>query len=109
MVLRLIRDLPGVPGFSHRRLADHRPQSLIPASEDQDHTISPSAFTSLVSRCQCVHRIPRPTLVTIAKRPSCGRGWAHHTPPSISDKEKYFSRQDLTRFSENQWSAPQDR
>jgi len=38
--LRLIACSPRCPGFdSHRRLAD-RPQDLIPASGDQDHTIS---------------------------------------------------------------------
>jgi hypothetical protein len=47
--------------------------NLIPASEDQDHTISPSASAPLVRRHPCVHRIPRPTFVTIAKRPSCER------------------------------------
>jgi hypothetical protein len=37
---------------------------LIPASGDQDHTISPSAAAALVSRSLCVHRVPRPTFVT---------------------------------------------
>jgi hypothetical protein len=43
---------------------------LTPAKGRQDHTTSPSASTSLVWQHQRVHRIPRPTLVTIAKRPS---------------------------------------
>jgi hypothetical protein len=33
------------------------------------------ATASLVSRRRRVHRIPGPTFVTIAKRPSCGPGW----------------------------------
>src|SRR5581483_832638 len=78
--------------------------NLAPASGRQDHTTSPSASTAPVLRRQRVHRIPHPTFVTIAIRPSssgagrlesvklclpngqakyfCGRGWtraAHHT------------------------------
>ena len=49
----------------------HRPpglltRGLIPASGDQDHSISPCASVPLVQRHQHAHRIPRPTLVTIA-------------------------------------------
>src|SRR5713101_9765806 len=74
--------------------ADMPPQNLTPASGRQDHTIWPSATTSLVRvlkasltdlvdppcdpsparRCR-VHRIPHPTSVTIAIRPSLGPGW----------------------------------
>jgi hypothetical protein len=54
----LWRALPGVPGlFSHRR-PELIIQDLIPASEDQDHALSPSASAALVQRCQRVHRIP---------------------------------------------------
>jgi hypothetical protein len=46
-----------------------------------------------------VHRIPRPTLVTIAKRPSYrGAGQRHYTTDLISEKEKYFNERGLTRF-----------
>src|SRR5215475_4392081 len=62
---------------SLRRLSGSSPAGLIPASGDQDHAISPSASAALVSRYLHVHRIPLPTSVTIAKRPSCGNG----TPP----------------------------
>jgi hypothetical protein len=44
----------------------------MPASRHQDHTTSPSASSALVRRAQSVHRIPRPTFVTIAIRPSSG-------------------------------------
>src|SRR4051794_5770453 len=73
------------PGWAETRLR----KNLTPASGRQDHTISPSATTSFVfARCarsptladqpcdhlrarRCrVHRIPHPTSVTIAKRPS---------------------------------------
>jgi hypothetical protein len=64
-----VRALLGVPGFL-ATVTCLSSAGLIPASGDQDHTISPSAPAPLVSRCLCVHRIPRPTSVTIAKRPS---------------------------------------
>jgi hypothetical protein len=45
--------------------------NLTPASRRQDHTASPSAFeNAFVVRIESVHRIPRPTFVTIAKGPS---------------------------------------
>jgi hypothetical protein len=47
--------------------------SLMPASGHQDHTTSPSASARLVFARRRVHRIPHPTFVTIAKRPSAGR------------------------------------
>jgi hypothetical protein len=43
---------------------------LISASGYQAHTTSPSAFVPFVFRHKGVHRIPRPTFVTIAIRPS---------------------------------------
>src|SRR6202022_2700134 len=91
---------PVIGLFCHRRPADMvlsapgradlPPLDLTPASRRQDHTTSPSASAPFVSapcdrsretrpaiklrarRCR-VHRIPRPTSVTIAKRPSVGR------------------------------------
>jgi hypothetical protein len=77
MVLRLIRTLPGdralLPPSSARSLRVGPEGStslsridLIPASGDQDHTISPCESMPLVQRHQHAHRIPRPTLVTIA-------------------------------------------
>jgi hypothetical protein len=50
--------------------------NLTPASRRQDHTILPSAISITRLTMRCVHRIPRPTLVTIAKRPSGGTGCA---------------------------------
>jgi hypothetical protein len=44
--------------------------NLTPASRRQDHTTSPSTASPLVSWRYHVHRIPRSTFVTIAKRPS---------------------------------------
>ena len=71
-----LRALPGdlalLPPSSARCKASSA--NLTPALACQDHTTSPSASASLVWRHQYVHRIPRPTLVTIAKRPFSGRG-----------------------------------
>src|ERR1700684_3551622 len=71
MVLTVSFGLSLVTGlFCHHRSADTCPRNLTPASGRRDHTTSPSASAPLVLRCQGVHRIPRPTFVTIAKRPS---------------------------------------
>jgi len=43
--------------------------NLTPASGRQDHATSPSAGRRVRLRAASVHRIPRPTFVTIAKRP----------------------------------------
>jgi hypothetical protein len=86
MVLRLIRDLPGVPGLFATVIRAMRKHlaNLTPASGCQDHTISPSAIWSVVSRKRAqrngVHRIPASRVVTIAIRPSISRrdGVANH-------------------------------
>src|ERR1700733_12224122 len=44
--------------------------NLISASGYRAHTTSPSVSVRLVSTRQYVHRIPHPTFVTTAKRPS---------------------------------------
>ena len=58
---------PRCPGFLATVAGGSSSANLIPASGDQDLTISPSAPAALVSRRQCVHRIPRPTFVTIGR------------------------------------------
>jgi hypothetical protein len=73
----LSRALPGVPGFLATVAGGSSSASLISASGDQDHTISPSAPAALVFRRLCVHRIPLPTFVTIGRsappeRAGCG-------------------------------------
>jgi hypothetical protein len=60
---------PVIGLFCHRHPAEF-PQGLTPASRHQDHTTSPSAQVSPVQQFLLVHRISRPTFVTIAKRPS---------------------------------------
>jgi hypothetical protein len=66
----LSRALPGVPGFVATVACKSSLARLIPASGDQDHTALPSALALLVWQNKCVHRIPHPTSVTIAIRPS---------------------------------------
>jgi hypothetical protein len=74
-----LRTLPGDRAFLSPSpalvLAD-----LAPASRRQDHTTSPSASAPFVNQRCRVHRIPSPTSVTIAKRPSVGRdGWRYRS------------------------------
>jgi len=57
--------LPPSPAQCESIVAD-----LISTSGYQDHATSPSAPDALVSRAKSVHRIPHPTFVTIAIRPS---------------------------------------
>jgi hypothetical protein len=76
--------------------------NLAPASERQDHTALPSAPAPLVLRRQNVHRIPRPTSVTIAIRPSCGGGTARTLRLIwVSEKTKYFFGKGWTAESKN--------
>ena len=81
-VLTAYNALSWVNGLScHPRLRDANiTAGLIPASRDQDHTpwlVRPGPFVGLRharARSQSVHRIPPPTSVTTAKRPSNGGG-----------------------------------
>jgi hypothetical protein len=78
--------------------------SLMPASRHQDHTTSPSATGALVSCANRVHRIPHPTFVTIAIRPS-SRGGTRE-PWSVSgeaDKRDGCGR--LARWAIYAWQA----
>jgi hypothetical protein len=73
----LLHALPGDRAFlsPSPRNAKHC-RELTSASRRQNHMASPYACSALVSRTESVHRIPHPTSVTIAIRPSCeaGRG-----------------------------------
>jgi hypothetical protein len=48
--------------------------TLAPASERQNHTTSPSAQATFVSRAICVHRIPASRIVTIGRNVPLHRG-----------------------------------
>jgi hypothetical protein len=86
--------------------------SLAPAPGRQDHAISPSAG-SLIRRarnCACgyrVHRIPLPTSVTTAKRPSCGNGTATNVNLIWGLREAiYFCREGWTGFCKGEVICP---
>jgi hypothetical protein len=77
MVLRLIARSPRCPGFDSHLPPGLLTRGLIPASGDQDHTPSPSVKLLSSARLKRAaqphgHRIPPPTFVTIASRPSRG-------------------------------------
>jgi hypothetical protein len=76
--------------FCHRR-PQIESANLTPASGRQDHTTSPSARRTLVRCAAHVHRIPCPTSVTIAKRPSVWDGMARDMQVICVRREwKYF-------------------
>ena len=68
----LFRALPGVRDFLVTVIGAMQSivANLAPAKGRQDHTTSPSARNITRQLIWHVHRIPHPTLVTIAKRPS---------------------------------------
>src|SRR3954451_25460143 len=78
----------------HRRFA--LLQNLTPASRRQDHTTSPSASARFVKHAISVHRIPCPTSVTIAIRPSrVGRDGASCRVDLGSWRSRIFFRKGL--------------
>ena len=98
MVLAAYLELSPVTGLScHRRYAD-RSANLTPASGCQDHTTLPSADKRLRQRAAYVHRIPHPTSVTIAIRPSYGCGMA-------TDVEVIWVKRTPEYFCEGGWTC----
>ena len=70
---------------------------MAPASRRRDHATSPYANVLFVVRPICVHRIPLPTFLTIAKRPSQRvRDCATYTPIQNFGKAKYFLQEGWT-------------
>ena len=66
-----LRALPGETGLcSHRRFASSRKARHLHRGARTTRLRRPRHVVRLTTRC--VHRIPLPTSVTIAKRPSCG-------------------------------------
>ena len=77
MALRLTSCSPRWSGLVVTVAGGILPADLAPASRRQDHTTSPYAFvhsSALARLNKSVHRIPRPTYVTIMIRPSIGTG-----------------------------------
>jgi hypothetical protein len=72
----------------HRRPRDARGvfTNLAPASERQDHTTSPYVADVIRLTTRHVHRIPQPTFVTIAKRPSARSRDARQGAGDLPDK-----------------------
>jgi hypothetical protein len=64
----------------------------------QDHTTSPSAKSAVRQKRICVHRIPCPTFVTIAKRPFVWAGTAE-------DVEVIWVRREWEYFCNGGWTG----
>ena len=99
MVLTVSFVVPGDRAFlsPSPRNAKHC-RELISASRYQDRTTSPSAFGAFVACAISVHRIPRPTFVTIAIRPSfAGRGTGEVIEMICpTGRAEYFCAEDWT-------------
>ncbi|THD53751.1 MAG: hypothetical protein E8A46_10225 [Bradyrhizobium sp.] len=104
MVLTVSFALSPVTGLvCHRRLRKLVFAHLMPASGHQDHTTSPSASAPLVLRRCRVHRIPHPTFVTTAKRPSDRGGTGRVCRDDLPDGESgIFFMEGLDSQSRNQ-------
>ena len=103
MVLRLTPSSPWRPGLfatiAPEKLSLLR--NLTPASGRQDHAASPYALAQLVLMRQTVHRVPHPTSVTIAIRPSWqGRDGASYRLICVFGKTEIFLREGLDRPAE---------
>jgi hypothetical protein len=92
MVLRLIRDLPGdhawlppSPARCRRHLRDL--SACIGAPEPRDFAVRD--HIARLATCR-VHRIPRSTSVTTAKRPSCERGTRQEKPGNQTNAKPIF-------------------
>ena len=97
------RALPGDRAFLPPSPARIASANLMPASGHQDHTTSPSASAPLVLRRQRVHRIPHPTFVTTAKRPSDRGGMGRVCRDDLPDGESgIFFTEGLDSQSRNQ-------
>ena len=116
MVLTLIARSPWRPGFLAPIARSVRHASLTSASGGQDHTPSRpyrdrSSARQQRAATRLVHRIPRPTFVTIAKRPfiECGTARMMLLIPGrrqdIFCNSEYPSRDRLARRAICAWRA----
>ena len=83
----------------HHRPCDakhhHELDASVGASGPHDFAVRAPCHSSF--DIACVHRIPRPTSVTIAKRPSCGCGMAIDMQVSwVRSEPKYFCEEGWT-------------
>jgi hypothetical protein len=99
MVLRLIRALPGDRAFCHRHLAGQMPARLsasVGAPGPHDFAVRCNINRPSMRR---VHRIPLPTFVTTAKRPSLsGAGPLRFKFDLGSTRSRIFFSKGLDRF-----------
>ena len=97
MVLTVSSALSLVTGLCchhHRRDAKHHRQLDASVGASGPHGFAVRAQRHSSFDVACVHRIPRPTFVTIAKRPSCEGGtgrdvdviWVKRTPESFCEE-----------------------
>src|ERR1700740_553381 len=98
MVYDLLRALPGVRDLIVT-VARNRLAHLAPAQGCQDHTLSPSARTSLVSRCSSRPPLPASTSQRLnvcddASAPLAESGWREVYTFSVFRKEKFLARRD---------------
>src|SRR5207237_10689788 len=91
-----LRALPGDRALLPPSFADSS-ANLMPASGHQNHTTSPSARHARSSFAPpLVHRIPCPTSVTIAKRPSVGRDGVLIILIWVNREQEYFCERGWT-------------
>ncbi len=106
MALRLIRDLPRDRRSCPCVATTRKHVALASAPGGQDHTTSPCAsglFVGATNRAatQHAHRIPLPTSVTVAKRPSLRRRDVQISAPDLpDDTSRFFFSEGLDRFSQ---------
>jgi len=97
MGLRLIRALPGAPGFlatvagairMHRRQRD----TSVGVSGPRDFAVRLPSFVRMHEHtaAEAGHRIPHQRFVTFAKRPSIGTGCGDDIMNSEKKKQQYF-------------------
>jgi hypothetical protein len=84
--------------FCHRHRSEDLPRNLTPASGRQDHTISPSACASLVSRCCPRPLHPAPNVRDDRETPLLSRrDGPTHTPDLHFGKTEFFCERGWTR------------
>ena len=95
----LLRALPGERLFCHRRHAESGLRNLTPAPRRQDHTTSPYARATLVSRSSRVHRIS-PRVRDVRTPLSSGETGGIKPVICPTTKAEYFCREHWTAFAD---------
>jgi hypothetical protein len=111
MVLRLIRALPGAPGFlatipCATRLRRRNVDTSVGVSGPHDFAVRIDAVRrhdQLTLQHRYVHRIPHPTFVTIAKRPSYSRRDGQEDRCDLPDDASVHACDKVTRRAICAW------